>query len=64
MNNFILMFGKPKDETRHSGSNLPQGILLTRHGTYKTEIKRVYLGTFKRLDQAVNALTEHIKKTT
>jgi len=63
MNNFILMFGKPKDATRKLNNNLPQGIQLTRHGTYKAEVKRVYLGTFKKLDQAINTLTEHINNT-
>ena len=64
MNNFILMFGKPKDETRRSGRTLPHGVVLTPHGTYKTEVKRVYLGTFKELDQAVNAVTEFLNPTT
>ena len=64
MNNFILMFGKPKDETRRPDRSLPHGVVLTPHGTYKTEVKRVYLGTFKELDQAVNAVTEFLNPTT
>lgn len=56
------MFGKPKD-VKQTPSKMPHGVQRTPHGTFKTTIKRVYLGTFKEIDQAINAVTEHIKKT-
>lgn len=59
MNNFVLMFGVPKDTDDNPGT-MPKGVSLTEQGTFKAIIKRQYLGTFKDIEHAINAVTEHL----
>ena len=61
MNNYIMMFGKPTPTGVHSG-DMPLHVILTPQGTFKAIVKRDYLGTFKKIDQAIDAVTEHLKQ--
>tara|TARA_B100000795_G_C22651592_1_gene380501 strand:- start:480 stop:671 length:192 start_codon:yes stop_codon:yes gene_type:complete len=62
MNNFEMVFGTPSPTDAHTGI-MPIGVILTPQGTFKAIVKRKYLGTFKEIEQAINAVTEHLNKS-
>lgn len=55
------MFGEPTPTDVHTGT-MPIHVIKTPQGTFKASVKRKYLGTFKKIDQAVDAVTEHLKE--
>ena len=59
MNNFEMVFGTPSATDTHTGT-MPRHVILTPQGTYKAIVKRDYLGTYKKIEQAINAVTEHL----
>jgi len=56
------MFGEPKDSDTNTGT-MPYGVIYTPQGTYKSIVKRVYLGTHKELKDAINAVNDHLNTT-
>lgn len=54
-----MMFGEPTPANRHTGT-MPDNVILTPQGTFKAIVKRNYLGTFKTIEEATNAVSEHL----
>ena len=53
------MFGNPSATDAQTGT-MPNGVILTPQGTYKAIVKRVYLGTHKKIEHAINAVNDHL----
>jgi hypothetical protein len=61
MDNFTMQFGAPTDEEDQelSASNY---IRETVHGSYKAIVNRVYLGSFKNMDQALDVVNDYLNE--
>tara|TARA_R100000935_G_scaffold58847_1_gene98525 strand:+ start:6355 stop:6543 length:189 start_codon:yes stop_codon:yes gene_type:complete len=61
MNSFIMMFGEPTPPGTHTGT-MPKHIIKTPQGTFKACINRDYIGTYKKIEQAINAVSKYLKQ--
>jgi len=59
MNNFIMMFGE-QSETDSLNKDIPKHISITPQGTYRVMRRRVYLGTFKTIEEAKDSVSNYL----
>tara|TARA_B100000795_G_C22676582_1_gene390030 strand:- start:153 stop:344 length:192 start_codon:yes stop_codon:yes gene_type:complete len=62
MNNFIMMFGEQSvdDELNR---DIPKHISITPQGTYRVMIRKIYLGTFKTVEEAKGSVSNYLNNT-
>lgn len=61
MDTFIMMFGEATPPGTHTGT-MPKHIIKTPQGTFKAVVKRDYVGTFKQIEKAIDAVSRYLNK--
>jgi hypothetical protein len=59
MNNFTMMFGEQSVNDKLN-LDLPKHISITPQGTYRVMRRRVYLGTFKTIEEAKYSVSNYL----